>query len=331
MTVMPNRPALPPLARFERLHTTDLEQAHAAVSEAFCPHQLLPLGDDRNVDARFHAVRFGRIGLHYLDYGTSVRIEPRALTDFYLLQIPLAGEAVIRSRGQEIRSHPGMGSMPSPDDDLVMYWGENNPQLIVWIDRAQLEGHLSTMLDRPLTKPIDFELGVATDIPAARGWRRVVDLLLDDLAGEDDVVDAPIAVADVERLLMSRLLLAQPNAYSDLLHRDPPRVAPRPIRRAADLIEAHAAEPLGVEDIAEAVGLSVRALQEGFRRHLDTTPMHYLREVRLGLVRDELTAADPTAVTVTDVALKWGFLQTGRFAVQYRERFGESPSTTLRR
>jgi AraC-like DNA-binding protein len=331
MTVVRSHPAPAPLARFEQLHTTDLERAHAVVSEAFCPHQLLPLSADRQVDARFHAVRFGRIGLYYLDYGRSVRIEPRPLTSFFLLQIPLAGEAVIRNRGREIHSSPELASLPSPDDELVMRWGENNPQLIVWIDRAQLEGHLSAMIDRPLTRPIDFELGVATQVPTARSWRRVVDLLLDDLDCEDGIGASPIAVADVERLLLSRLLLAQPNNYTDLLHRDPPRVAPRPIRHAADLIEAHAAEPLGVEDIAEAVGLSVRALQEGFRRHLDTTPMKHLREVRLGLVRNELAEADPTAVTVTDIALKWGFLQTGRFAVQYRERFGESPSTTLRR
>lgn len=266
-------------------------RAHA-VREAFCPHQLLPLGDDRHVDARFHAVRFGRIGLHYLDYGTGVRIAPRALTDFYLLQIPLAGEAVIRRRGQEIRSHPGMGSMPSPDDDLVMHWCENNPQLIVWIDRAQMEGHLSTMLNRPLTKPIGFELGgghrrsrgpraaarggAAARRPRRRGRRRG---RADRRGRRRAAADEPAPAGPTEQLHGP----AAPRS---------PRVAPRPIRRAADLIEAHAAEPLGVEDIAEAVGLSVRALQEGFRGHLDTTPMNHLREVRLRLVRDELTAAD---------------------------------------
>jgi AraC-like DNA-binding protein len=326
-------PSVPtfPLARFERLHTADLDEARAAVGAEFCAHQLLPLGADRRVDARFHSARIGHVGLHYLDYGASVRIAARPLTSFYLVQIPLAGRALIRCRGQEIASDPDLMSIPSPDDETVMYWGENNPQLIVWIERAQLEEHLSKMLGRSLTDPIRFELGMAAIVPAARSWRRVVDLLLDDVDSDDTVAAAPIAMADVERLLLSRLLLAQPNNYSSLLLREPPGVAPRPIRRAADLIEAHAAEPLGVEDVAEAVGLSVRALQEGFRRHLDTTPMNYLREVRLKLVHDELVAADPTSTTVTVIALRCGFLHAGRFAVQYRERFGESPSATLRR
>ena len=97
-----------------------------------------------------------------------------------------------------------------------------------------------------------------------------------------------------------------------------------------EIIEEHAAEPLTVADVAEAVGVSARALQDGFRRHLGTTPVSYLRDVRLDRVRAELTAAAPGATTVTDVAYRWGFFHPGRFAAAYRERFGESPSRTLR-
>jgi transcriptional regulator GlxA family with amidase domain len=88
--------------------------------------------------------------------------------------------------------------------------------------------------------------------------------------------------------------------------------------------------PPTVEDIAEATGLSVRTLQEGFRRFLDTTPMSHLREVRLRHVREELAAADPTSTTVTETATRWGFLHSGRFSAQYHQRFGELPSVTLR-
>jgi transcriptional regulator GlxA family with amidase domain len=60
--------------------------------------------------------------------------------------------------------------------------------------------------------------------------------------------------------------------------------------------------------------------------------MSYLRQHRLDLVHDELRRVDPaTGAKVTDVALRYGFAHTGRFAASYRERFGESPSTTLRR
>jgi transcriptional regulator GlxA family with amidase domain len=52
--------------------------------------------------------------------------------------------------------------------------------------------------------------------------------------------------------------------------------------------------------------------------------------VRLDSVRTELTNSDPGGTTVTAVAGRWGFVHLGRFADQYRQQFGESPSETLR-
>jgi transcriptional regulator GlxA family with amidase domain len=85
-----------------------------------------------------------------------------------------------------------------------------------------------------------------------------------------------------------------------------------------------------VVELAAQVSVSVRTLQEGFRRSLDTTPMTYLRRLRLQKVHDELAAAAPGAVSVTDVAARWGFVHLGRFAGAYRSEFGERPSQTAR-
>ncbi|MCJ1705561.1 helix-turn-helix domain-containing protein [Rathayibacter sp. VKM Ac-2926] len=76
-----------------------------------------------------------------------------------------------------------------------------------------------------------------------------------------------------------------------------------------------------------AAGLT---LQEAFRRTLDTTPMAYLRRQRLERVREELLVAAPGAVSVTEVATRWGFIHLSRFAAGYRAAFSENPSDTLR-
>ena len=79
-----------------------------------------------------------------------------------------------------------------------------------------------------------------------------------------------------------------------------------------------------------ASGASARALYEGFRRFRATTPMAMLRTVRLEHVRAELQSAKPNE-KITDIAYKWGIAHLGRFAAEYRARFGEMPSETLRR
>jgi AraC-like DNA-binding protein len=67
-----------------------------------------------------------------------------------------------------------------------------------------------------------------------------------------------------------------------------------------------------------------------FRRQLDSTPTEYVRRVRLHRAHQELLAADRVSATVTEIAQRWGFAHTGRFAVLYRQTYGQSPHTTLK-
>src|SRR4029078_5881038 len=73
-----------------------------------------------------------------------------------------------------------------------------------------------------------------------------------------------------------------------------------------------------------------RTLHKRFRRFLSCTPMEFLRDLRLDRVRQDLLEASPGA-NITEVAMRWGLTHLGRFAARYRERYGESPSATLRR
>ena len=82
-------------------------------------------------------------------------------------------------------------------------------------------------------------------------------------------------------------------------------------------------------EMAIAVGASLRSLSACCQEHLGMGPMRFLMLRRMQLARRELREADPGTTTVTDVATRYGFWQFGRFAGQYKLRFGESPSTTL--
>jgi AraC-like DNA-binding protein len=86
-----------------------------------------------------------------------------------------------------------------------------------------------------------------------------------------------------------------------------------------------------VGDIALAASTTTRSLQEAFRHRFDMTPMQFLRRLRLRLAREQLLNGHDLGLTVHDVALRWGFSHSGRFAQQYLAEFGEHPSQTLRR
>lgn len=103
------------------------------------------------------------------------------------------------------------------------------------------------------------------------------------------------------------------------------------VRRVIDYLNSHSHELPTMQKLCEISKLSERSLQYGFRSCLNLTPVQYLRIIRLNSVRKELLVSDKHTTTVSDVAIRWGFFELGRFAGNYKQLFEESPSETLLR
>jgi transcriptional regulator GlxA family with amidase domain len=101
-------------------------------------------------------------------------------------------------------------------------------------------------------------------------------------------------------------------------------------RRIEEWIDANLAEPITLGRLCEAAGVGGRCLQKTFEVRHGTSPLEYVMQRRLAAVRDRLLRAPPGA-QVTGIALDAGITHMGRFAVRYRDVYGESPSETLRR
>lgn len=317
-----------PLAGHRLAESGDRDLVRSTVGSAFCEHRLSPLSREVALDAHFHGLRLDSAGLYYLDYGTEVQVDPTDLTDFYLVQVPLAGRASITVDSETFVSAPDLASVLQPGRRASVTVEFPNQHLLLRVDQTSLEQVLRRKLGREPATPVVFDPQMDLTTPSGRTFRDLLTLLV----GAVDTATSPssIALREFERLLISQLILGQPNNYRDELDSHPRPTVARPVARAAELIEAHAHEPLTVDDIAVAVGVGTRGLQQGFRRYYDTTPTAFLRDVRLRRVRTELMQADPAETTVTDIAARWGFLHPGRFSVVYRRRFGETPSQTLR-
>ena len=93
----------------------------------------------------------------------------------------------------------------------------------------------------------------------------------------------------------------------------------------------HKRPPLRVAALANLLMVSERVLRRAFQDTHGVSPSRYLRRLRLSEARRALLSAQDRLVTVTEIATLFGFLELGRFSVEYRAVFGESPSVTLRR
>jgi AraC-like DNA-binding protein/tetratricopeptide (TPR) repeat protein len=103
---------------------------------------------------------------------------------------------------------------------------------------------------------------------------------------------------------------------------------PRSVRKAIACLKAEPARDWRVSELARACGIAPRTLQKQFRRFVGAAPLAFLRELRFAQAREVLLRHDEASVTAA--ATRCGFSHLGRFATEYRRRFGESPSDTLR-
>jgi transcriptional regulator GlxA family with amidase domain len=94
---------------------------------------------------------------------------------------------------------------------------------------------------------------------------------------------------------------------------------------------AETGEPLSVGAFCTGMGVSQRTLLRAFRAVHGVSPSRYLQSVRLLQAREMLLSMNVETGTVTQVAMRLGFLELGRFAALYRRTFGETPSATLAR
>jgi AraC-like DNA-binding protein len=166
---------------------------------------------------------------------------------------------------------------------------------------------------------------------AARHWTTTYAYVRDEILPIPEAAAQPLLIAAAEQLLAAALLAAFPNnAVTDPTIEDRHDAHPAALRRAAAFIEENAHRAITIADIASAASVTARAVQLAFRRHLDTTPLAYLRRVRLERAHRDLRAADPARGTVTTVAYRWGYPSASRFAAEYRAAYGVLPSRTLR-
>ena len=106
--------------------------------------------------------------------------------------------------------------------------------------------------------------------------------------------------------------------------------ARRALDRARQYIEAHLGETIRVESMCRYAGTTLRSLERIFAREMGMSPQQYVKARRLNAVRRRLLAAgEEHALSVTEVALNHGLAHLGRFAVDYRRYFGETPRETL--
>ncbi len=310
------------------IDTADLDDVERFVSANYYKVRLTGASSTAS-RTRVERAQLGELVLDDFVYGTDFEFESYP-ADAVVLCTIRAGAVLHRSGDDDARmSGPGEVLAVSAHDGA----GFSGEAHALHCDTIALDGHLLATVAESVdseevrltgTTPVSPMAG-AVLINAIRHVKHSV-------VSDPYAAHSPLVIGNLRRYLAAGLLSAFPStARLETTAVDRNDSTPILLRRAIAFIEDNAAHDISMVDIANAVYVTPRALQYMFRKHRHCTPTEYLRQVRLSHAHADLVAADQSRVQVAEVAARWGFAHSGRFAVYYREQYGESPHTTLRR
>jgi AraC-like DNA-binding protein len=319
------------LPRHPIFRTHDLDHAREHLAGVFAEHSLAYLTKERRLDFRHRQTNLGTVTINSIRFGVGIAVKAPAFSDFYLVQFTLSGGCRLSQGHSCIDTPAGSIAIINPFRPFAITVFPGTRRLMLRVDRLLVEREFRAWTGADLTKRIEFDQQQMLTGDRVGMLARYVRMLCEDLKTTSPALEHPLVRDRIASALVSTLLVSTPHNMQRAFEPAARSIAPFFVRRVEHFMEENVRQAIHLEDLAGVAGVSARALQLAFRRFRETTPMAYLRVLRLELARRELAQAARNGSCVAAVANACGFGHLSRFAAEYKARFNESPAQTLRR
>jgi len=312
------------------VRTRDLDEAASILGEAAIPYSSELLPGSPAFSTEVFVMRGQQVCVSRVVTRGKLHVHSMLPDDCFAVVLDLgAGAGLHHVRKQKVAVDAECALVESPLESVEVHTTPTFDILFLRIQRKALSEELVKMLNREVHRDVIFSPAMRMDTVAGRQLREISGGLRRVLYRTDErEVEKSTALRKMESELIRLLLEAQPHNYSRLLNRCN-GAGSWQIRAAEEYMRAYAHLPLTLGDICQAAGVNVRTLLHTFQKKRGHSPMDFLRRLRMEAVRNALLHPD-LQTSVTREAANWSFLHFGRFAHDYRERYHELPSETLR-
>lgn len=310
----------------DQVEASDARQASDVLAANYSANRLAVHNTDGPLAMQWNRRSIGDLQVASLRFGVPVNLD-QAPTSFLLVSTQLQGNATIHTPKGAYSGGGGLVMIDSLEDRINKAFSADSWRLHVQFPLTMIEAACEDFHGGTPKNPLRFDAMLQAGGTAQMRWIGFLNLLMTYMIGPESAPDA----RTIEFLQQSALF-----TLMHALHADQGNgfglqpFTPRHVKRAEGFIRDNLREDIKLVDIANAAGVSVRSLSEGFQRALQQSPMQYVKGMRLDGVRNELLRSESDRL-VSEIAESWGFNHLGRFSEQYRLRFGELPSKTPRR
>ena len=315
---------------FPKKFYTHLDQPHAVVAwmnQVNGPHQLFT-PHPKEIDFFHHGITVGDTTIGTIQYSTLVNIEIENLQHCYVFNVPLEGEQEIRVKSSVVYSSDQVAAIFSPDQPFSMLLQPNCQKKMIRLSKHKIEQHISHLLGYKIQKPLIFDIQAPMQ-GQIKDWFNLVLSLEGFLSHCEQFADFQNIWHNFEHNLISILIHAQPHNYSLELQR---RLEGKPnyLNYIDSIFKDNLSKPFSLAELEKILSISRERLYQDFHTYFGQSPVAYLRQLRFEETYKRLKDIKPWE-NISMIAMDCGFQQLGRFSKEYKERFGELPSETLKK
>lgn len=315
-----------------RFGGSTLESMLEVFTRSFGPLVVAPLGDAR--DFRWNADFWRGNGVSLVTSHHEAECYMQVVADrpqYVSVMMPRVGGINLALGSCTVAGRPGEILLTNNvDPERVSLRGKDIALDGLLFDHSIFAHAVAGIFDVPLNGTLELFPILELHQSTGRLIGCLTQTLIEGMRNDGPLLHSPLAMSNLSSAFAELVLREVPHRLSYLLDKPTQMIAPWHVRRAVNFMHANIDQQITISTIAQAVGTSVRALENGFRAFKETTPATYLRTIRLIAARADLL--DPAnQQTVKEICLKWGFFHFGRFSILYRTKYGENPSETKRR
>jgi len=269
---------------------------------------------------RCHAFR-ERINRRVVQHGEAPR-------DKVCFAIPISIPGTIRMQGRDADENSIF--FLRCGEEFMFHMPKGMDLLSLTFDRELFE---KTLANVPSGEDVERLLRQAVvRVPAERikaSRQRMMAMFSEALVNEE-LTDSHAREAEFEQAMIEEMLQLVTDPACDRSQRSGTSVHSFIVEKCHRLALSDTLNAPNVLELCQRLQVSRRTVQNSFRLVAETTPLHYLRSVRLNGVRRTLKNTRAADLSIGDAASQWGFFHLSHFAAEYQELFRELPSQTER-
>lgn len=303
------------------LQSRDLRELHAAVAKEYFPHELRTLGGKRDTGI-LKTINLGPLTLGKVSWGVDVSLDCEYDEGAYEVNIVLDGALKWEREGKEYSAEPGQAAVFAPGRrSAITSWPADTTVLGIKMDRDMLHRDIS----RAGLSTVGLESVVAAKLDLrsteGRSWLNFIRFSAEHIVADPAATSLPQFRDSVISAVSTPMVnFIVPENFRSV-------TGPFMIRKVQETVETDLGRRWSLDDLALVSGVGRRRLQQAFKDYVGLSPMTWLLQIRLERAYQLLATRTPDTA-IHEIAYASGFNHLGRFAQDFRERYGHAPSET---